>query len=216
MAFCNSCGTAVNPGTRFCNKCGAPIVASSPAPAQPVVSAPVPVPVAAVPAPAGNSSALKIILIVLAVIVGIGIIGVAGVSFFVYRVAKSVHTTQNGDNVKIETPFGNLDTSKDPIKIAKDLGVDIYPSATVQKNGSATVNIGAMHSVTAAFESSDSLDKVCAFYKTKFPNAMTSTSDQDHCTIVASDQKNMITINIEANEGGSKFQIASVSKKLTN
>jgi flagellar basal body-associated protein FliL len=207
MAFCNSCGATLNAGTKFCNKCGATVSAGPVAPS--VASAP--------PPPAqpstGGSSALKIILIVIAIIVGLGILSVGAFSFFVYRVAKSAHVTQNGDNVKVETPFGNVESSKDPAQAAKDLGIDIYPGAEIQKNGSASMTFGNMHTVSASFESSDSLDKVCAFYKSKFPNAMSTSSDQNRCNIVSNDQKNMVTVNIQANGDTTKFQITNVSKK---
>ena len=204
MAFCNSCGATLNPGTKFCNKCGA-VAGGSPAPT------------AATPpaaAPTGGSSALKIILIVVAVIVGIGILGVATVGIVGYRIAKSAHVRQEGGHVKVETPFGNVESSQDPAQAAKDLGVDVYPGAEVQKNGASSATFGAIHTVTANFESSDSVDKVCTFYKSRFPNAMATTSDQNRCTILSNDQKgNMVTINIEPNGDASKFQITNVSKK---
>jgi zinc-ribbon domain len=214
MAFCNSCGAAVNPGTKFCNKCGAPQgAAANAAPAPPVAPAPAAVAAPAPAAAAGGSSALKIILIVIAVIVGIGIIGVGTVSFFIYRVAKSSHVTQEGDHVKAETPFGSFETSKDPAQAAKDLGIDIYPGAEVQKNGTATASIGSIHTVTAIFESSDAPDKICSFYKAKFPAATVATSDERRCTIVANDQKDMLTINVEGNGDSTKLQFTRVSKK---
>jgi len=210
MAFCNSCGAPLNAGTKFCNKCGVAVAASPVAPSVP------PTPVPPVPPATGGSSALKIILIVLAVIIGLGILSVGAFSFFIYHVAKRSHVTQEGDHVKVESPFGSVETSKDPEQTAKDLGVEIYPGAQVQKNGSASVSFGNMHSVAATFESSDPVDKVCAFYKSKFPNSTVTTSDQNRCTIVSTDQKNMITINVEPNGDSSKFQITSVSKKLTS
>ena len=204
MAFCNSCGATLNPGTKFCNKCGAVAAAGPSAPAAATPSA---------AAPTGGSSALKIILIVVAVIVGIGILGVATVGIVGYRIAKSAHVRQEGGHVKVETPFGNVETSQDPQQAAKDLGVDVYPGAEVQKNGASSATFGAIHTVAANFESSDSVDKVCSFYKSRFPNAMVTTSDQNRCTIVSNDQKNMVTINIEPNGDASKFQITNVSKK---
>lgn len=204
MAFCNSCGTTLNPGTKFCNQCGAVVSGGPPAPA--VATSPT-------PAPTGGSSALKIILIVVAVIVGIGILGIATVGIVGYRIAKSAHVRQEGDHVKVETPFGNVETSKDPEQAAKDLGVDVYPGAEVQKNGASSATFGAIHTVTANFESSDPVDKVCSFYKSRFPNAMATTSDQNRCNIVSNDQKNMVTINIEPNGDASKFQITNVSRK---
>ncbi len=206
MAFCNSCGATLTPGTKFCNKCGA--VAGAPAPAA--------TPAASAPAPTGGSSALKIVLIVIGVIVLLGILGVASVGFFAYRVAKNAHVRQEGDHVKVETPFGTVESSKDPDQAAKELGVDIYPGAEVQKNGASSASFGAIHTVTANFESSDSLDKVCSFYKSKFPNSMATTSDQNHCTIVSNDQKNMITVNIESGGDTTKFQITNVTKKAAS
>jgi hypothetical protein len=204
MAFCNSCGATLNSGTKFCNKCGAVVSGGPPAPA------------AATPpstAPTGGSSALKIILIVVAVIIGIGILGVATVGIVGYRIAKSAHVRQEGKHVSVETPFGNVETSQDPAQAAKDLGIDVYPGAEVQKNGASSATFGAIHTVTANFESSDPVDKVCTFYKSRFPNAMVTTSDQNRCTIVSNDQKNMVTINIEPSGDASKFQITNVSKK---
>ena len=213
MAFCNSCGATLTSGMKFCNKCGAPQTAGAPAPGAtpvtPVAAAPVPVPVPTT----GGGSALKIILIVVAVIVGIGILGVVTVGFIGYRIAKSTHVRQEGGHVKVDTPFGSAETTQDPDQAAKDLGIDIYPGAEVRKNGASSATFGSIHTVTAIFESSDAPDKVCTFYKAKFPGAMVTTSDQGRCTIVSNDQKNMLTINVEPEGDTTKLQITSVSKK---
>src|SRR5271165_2147680 len=203
MAFCNSCGATLNDGTKFCNKCGAAVPAG---PAVPGVTATAPPAPLAPPPSKGGSSALKIILIIVAVIIGLGILGIATVGFIGYRIAKSAHVTQHGDQVKVETPFGSVETSKDPEQVAKDLGVDVYPGAQVQKNGTATVTFGNMHTVAASFESSDSVDQICSFYKSKLPAA----------NVTSSDQKNMITINVQASGGTTKLQITNVSKKPSN
>lgn len=214
MAFCNSCGAALNAGTKFCNKCGAAAASA------PVAAIPTPAPLPpAQPATGGGSSALKIILIVIAIIVGLGVISVGAFSFFVYRVAKSardkVHISQEGDHVKIDSPVGSFSANSSE-QAPKDLGVDVYPGSEAQKNGNASMTFGSVHTVTASYASSDSLDKVCAFYKSKFPNAMTTTSDQNRCTIISSDSNGMITINIEANGDATKFQISNVNKKATS
>ncbi|MFZ0859451.1 MAG: zinc ribbon domain-containing protein [Candidatus Sulfotelmatobacter sp.] len=210
MAFCNSCGATLNPGTKFCNKCGAAVAVGA---SSPGVTSTAPPPA---PAPTGGGSALKVILIVVAVIVGIGILGIATVGIIGYRIAKSSHVSQNGDHVKVETPFGSVETSKDPDQAAKDLGVDLYPGAQVQRNGASSAAFGGIRTVTAMFETSDAPDKVCSFYKSRFPGAMVTTSDQNHCTIVSNNQKNMITINIQASGNNTKLQITNVSKKSSD
>jgi len=211
MAFCNSCGAALNAGTKFCNKCGAAVAANPVAPG--VTSAPLPPPPPA--SQGGGSSALKIILIIIAIIVGLGILSVGAFSFFVYRVAKSAHVSQNGDNVKIETPFGNI-SANDPDQAIKELGVDVYPGAQVQKQGTASATLFGVHTVTANFESSDSVDKVCDFYKTKFPNANIKSSDQNQCSIVAGAQGNSTTVSIQSRGEGCRFQIVALNKKSSN
>jgi hypothetical protein len=204
MAFCNSCGAQLTEGTKFCSKCGATIT-GAPVPAASASINPTP--------PSGSSSALKTILIVVAAIVVIGIVGVATLAFIGIRVARHTRVMQEGDHVKVETPFGTAETSKDPEEAAKDLGVDVYPGAEAQKEGASTATFGRVRTVSAAFESDDAVEKVCAFYRSKFPNATISTSDQNRCTVVSNNPPNMITINVEPNGDGSKFQIASVSSK---
>jgi zinc ribbon protein len=207
MAFCNSCGATLTPGTKFCNQCGAVVAAGSSAPG---VASPSP---PAAPAPTGGSSALKVILIVVAVIVGFGILGVATVGIIGYHIAKRSHVSQSGDHVKVETPFGSVETSKDPDQAAKDLGIDLYPGAEVQRNGASSASFGGIRTVTAMFDIHDAPDKVCSFYKSRFPGAMVTTSDQNRCTIVSNNQKNMVTINIQVSGDTTRLQITNVTKK---
>ncbi|HWY20712.1 MAG TPA: zinc ribbon domain-containing protein [Candidatus Acidoferrum sp.] len=216
MAFCNSCGASITPGTRFCNKCGAAILASSPAPAvaPPVVagSAPPLTPAPATPAPPSGGGALKAILIVVGVVVLVGILGVASLGFFAWRVARHTRVRQNGDNVRVETPFGTVQTTNDPQAAARDLGVDPYPGAQVLKEGATSATFGAVHTVSLNFETSDSVDKVCNFYTPKFPNAMVMTTDPNQCTIVSNDQKNMITITVKGENDKTRIVITNMSK----
>jgi hypothetical protein len=209
MAFCNSCGATLPAGTKFCTKCGAAVTLGSPTP----VTASTPTPP---PAPKSSGSALKIILIVFAIIVVIGILGVATVGFIGYRIAKRSHVSQEGNHVKVETPFGTVESSNDPEKAAKDLGIDIYPGAQVQKSGASSAAFGGVRTVAARFETSDPVDKVCSFYKSRFPSAMVSSSDQNRCSIVSNDPKNMVTINVEARGDTTQFQITNVSKKTAS
>jgi hypothetical protein len=149
---------------------------------------------------------------VVGVIVLIGILGVASIGFFAWRVARSSHVRQEGDHVKVETPFGTVESSKDPEEAARNLGIEVYPGARVLKEGAASATFGGIHTTTANFESDDSVEKVCAFYKAKFPSAMVTTSEQQHCTIVSNDRKNMININIHTEADKTKIQIGNVTK----
>jgi hypothetical protein len=216
MAFCNSCGATLAPGTKFCNQCGAAIAVPAGTTTAPA-AAPAPPSSGYTPArsagSAGGNNALRTIFIVLAVVVVLGILGLFALGFVArHYLAKNVHVSQHGDHVRVDTPFGSTETSKDPAQVIHDLGVEVYPGAQVENNGATTSTFGGIHSVAASFNSSDSVDKVCAFYKSKFPNPMASTSSADRCTIVSNDHKNMITINIEAKGDSTKFQITNVTK----
>ena len=131
----------------------------------------------------------------------------------VHRAIKNARLSQKGDDVKIETPFGNMETSSDPEKTAKDLGIEIYPGAQVQKAGTASVTFGGLHTVTAKFESADPVDKICDFYKQKFPSATVSSSDQTHCSIVSGEQRNSMTITVQPSGDGSRLEIVVLTRK---
>jgi hypothetical protein len=208
MAFCNSCGANLAPGAQFCTKCGASTAAPSTSPDAAATPA-------SAPPSTGGTSALKVILIVVGVIVCIGILGVATIGVIGYRIAKSSHVTQEGEHVKVETPFGTI-SANDPDQAVKDLGVEVYPGAQVQKQGAADMTIGPVHTVTAIFQSSDSVDKVCDFYKSQFPSAAVKSSDPNRCAIVSNDSMNNVTINVEAAGDTTKFTIAHVTKKSSN
>lgn len=216
MAFCNSCGADLAPGARFCKKCGAPILSSSPASVAPSPAVPPPpgVPTAAVvtPPPAGSNGALKAILIVVGVVVLIGILGIASLVFFGLHVARHARVRQDGNNVKVETPFGSVETTKDPREAAKNLGVEVYPGSQVLTEGASSASFGSVRTATLNFETADSPDKVCGFYKPKFPNAMVVTSQSDQCNIVSNDEKNTITVNVKAEGGKTRIIITHVSK----
>jgi hypothetical protein len=201
MAFCNSCGTNLEAGARFCPKCGAavPVAAAIPTTVPPTSATP------------QANNALKTILIVVAAIVVLGILGIGTLAFVIRRIAHNSHIKNEDGNVRVETPFGTVQSTNNPDEAVRNLGVDPYPGARVREGNSAT--IGGMHTVTAEFESDDSVDKVMAFYSSRLPNARVNTKDQDHCTIVSTDKKNIITINIAPEGNKSQINITTVTGK---
>lgn len=204
MAFCNSCGAQLADGTRFCSKCGA-AVSGAPVASQPIAPGP--------PASKGSNSALKIILIIVGAFVLICILGMVTCGVIFHRIAKSARVSQKGDNVKVETPFGSMETTNDPQKVAEKLGVDIYPGAQAQKAGTAAVSFGSLHSVTAIFDSSDSVQKICDFYRERFPGANVTSSDNNRCSIISGDKGNSTTITVEPNGDNSRLTIVRLTTK---
>ena len=129
--------------------------ATSAAPPSPARQPPLPSSPAAGAGTPQKSGALKIILIVVAVIVVIGILAVGTVSFVAYRIARRSRIHNENGNVRVETPFGTMNTSTDPDDAARNLGVDLYPGAQVIKGTTSNMTMGAMHTAAADFESSD-------------------------------------------------------------
>jgi len=208
MAFCNSCGATLDAGTKFCNKCGAAVPAAS----APAASAPL---TTTAPSQGGGGSAVKIILIVVAVVVGLAMITAGIGAYFLHRAyvkVKESQIEQKDGKVKIESPFGNLETSTDPGEAAKNVGVDLYPGAEVSKDGTATMTIGGMRTATAVLETGDSPDKVAAFYKSKLPQAAYSSNQGDHYSLMSGDKDNMTTVTIESRGDKTIIQISRVTK----
>jgi len=202
MAFCNSCGTTLEAGARFCPKCGAALPAATAIPAT--------IPAAPVASSPQGSGALKIILIVVAVIIALGILGIGTLVFVVRHIAHNSHIDNTNGNVRVETPFGTVQSTNNPDEASRNLGVDTYPGARVLNGNTAT--IGGMHTVTAEFESNDSAQNVMAFYVSKLPNA-TVTTQQNRSSIVSTDKRNIVTIQIEPQDGKTRITITSVSGK---
>jgi zinc-ribbon domain len=202
MAFCNSCGATLEAGARFCPKCGTTV---------PVAAAIPPAVPSAPPASPLGSGALKMILIVVAVVIALGILGIGTLVFVVRRVAHNSHIQNRDGNVRVETPFGTVQSTNDPDEASRNLGIDLYPGARVLKGN--TASIGGMHTVEAEFESDDSAEKVMAFYSSRFPNANVTTKDRNHYAIVSTDNNNLITIKIEPEDGKTRIKIANVTGK---
>jgi|SRR5208283_1170330 len=215
MAFCNSCGASLVEGTRFCSKCGATILSSSPATPGPVPSAVGSVPPAppAVTAQPSGGGALKAILIGVAAIMVVGFLLIAAIAFSAWHFAHRTHIRQEGGNVKVETPFGTVESTKDPEQAAREVGADLYPGAQILKEGANSATFGAMHTATIKSETTDSLDKVSGFYKAKFPNATVMSCDAEQCTIVANEAKNMTTINLKSTGDKTTILITNVTHK---
>jgi len=160
-----------------------------------------------------SRSGLKTLLIVVAALFGFCIVGVAAATFIGLRIARRTHVETSGDNVRVETPFGTVVSTKDPEVAARNLGVDVYPGAQPVENNAAAVTVGKMKTVNAEFETSDPADKVFEFYKKKYPHATVTTADEGRYTIVATGDSSVVTINIESDDDHTRFHIANVSGK---
>ncbi len=204
MAFCTSCGANIADTAQFCTSCGAkvtsPVAQAGGVAAQPGLQ----------PTAQKSGGGLKIVLIVLGLICGIIILMVAVVGLVGWRIAHHSRVVTTKDGARIETPFGKIESTENTEQAIHDLGVDVYPGAKVSK-GAAVVQFGNMKTASATFETNDSPDQVAEFYKSKFPNALASTSDQNGYSIVSNDGGHMITVHIQARGGATRIEIANIS-----
>ncbi len=198
MPFCTSCGTNVEASTAFCTKCGAAMAGAAAAPA------------AGAPPQKKGTSVVKIILMVVAVFFLLGATVVGVLIYGAYRVADSAK--QAVEEGRVETPFGTVDTTKDAVEAAKDIGVELYPGATPAKEGSSSVNFGGVSATTIVLETSDSPQKVFEFYKAEFPDANMTSSEGDQHTIMAGDKDSWVTVVIAAEGDKTRITIARTSK----
>ncbi len=177
---------------------------------QPGSFQPVPQPVGA-PPPKSGSSAVKIILIILGIFVGLGIIVGGIVAYGVYRVAHSIHKDANG-NITVTTPKGTFTANSSGTFTAADLGIAIYPGAT-QGKGGLRMNIAGKSMVSANFLTTDSPDKVFAFYKDKAgPNAqIMGTGTGGIITMQSGSSSITVTVAQAASEHDGETQITIVN-----
>jgi hypothetical protein len=229
-SYCGKCGTELSPDKQFCASCGAPVAAGF-APVAPVASSYQPVPPAppptapynpgavappAVQPAASGGSTLKIVLIVIGVIVLLGILAVAAVGFFAWRVSRAFHVSGSGDHASVSIP-GVMTANTTEKFSASDLGTDIYPGAQSDKGGMRmTLPTGSM--ITAIYTTSDSKDQVVNYYKSKFGSeaAVFDTSDGAMLTLNKSKQESvMVTVTSKPNENNGKTRIAIVHTTST-
>jgi hypothetical protein len=214
MAFCNACGTNLQPDARFCPKCGATVPATTSRPVAstaPMASPAVP---AATPVTMGKpNQAVKIILIVVAVLVGLGILGTIAATYVGLKIARHTKVEEHDGNVRVQTPFGSVESSQDADHAIRDMGIDAYPGAEAIEKSAANVNIGGMHTVSVQMQTDDPPAKVAQFYQQQLPNANVNISDNDRYTIVSNKRHNLVTVNIEPQDGKTMIHIASVTGK---
>ena len=200
MAFCNSCGANLDTGAQFCSKCGTVISGGPVAPSY----------AGGPPAPPKNSSAAKIVLIAVSAIVALGLLGTVAATLIGLRIARHTRIENSDGKVRVQSPFGTVETTKDPEEAAKEMGIELYPGARVLQDGAASVNVGGSRTVAANFESDDPPDKVAEFYKSKFPNAKFSTREDNNFSIISSEGNRIVTIHIEPEGDKTMIHIASV------
>jgi hypothetical protein len=163
-----------------------------------------------VPPPPANSgnTVLKIVLIVVGVFVLCGIIVACIIGYIGY---KAIHRDSKG-NVSISTPGGTITTGNSANISAADLGTDLYPGA-VSGEGSMNMKTPNGSMVTAVYTTSDSSDKIVAFYKEKLGDQASVVQSANGTVLSAGDkEKDNIVITVTPEGNSSKIVMMHVTK----
>jgi len=163
------------------------------------------------PPPSGGNTAVKVILIVVAIFVGLGILGAGLFGFAVWRVARAVHQSRNGE-LSMSTPSGAISANSATSFTADELGTDIYPGAE-PTTGGMKMSLPGGSMVTGVFLTSDSKDAVRDFYKSKLGLSTSVFESQAGwmLSIAKSPQDHlMITVSVDPSENKGKTKIVIV------
>jgi len=178
-------------------------------------SRPAPYPGTPAPNPGGGGSALKIILIVVACIIGLFLLVGGYIGYKAYKFAQAVkHSVQTDSNgqTTFSTPNGSFTTGNNVTATAAELGAPIYPGATPGHAGMRMKNKN-QDLITVTYTTSDDLETVVAFYKSKMPDAAVTTNSFSHATVLKSGPKNdqtMVTISSSNGIGNTSILIMRV------
>jgi hypothetical protein len=206
-----------NPGTEGSSQ--SPSGTPAPPPFQPVATSyqPVTTPSQATgvpppPAPpkSGGSSALKIILIILGVLVLLMVLVAGVIGYGIYRVKKAFHTDARTGETTIATPGGAITANSNMKFTSDELGTDVYPGAEPAKSGNLRMNLAGNSVVSASFLTSDSKDKVVAFYKDKLGSEATSMEFASNAILSLKKGANevvQVSVSQEPNQHDGKTQI---------
>lgn len=207
-SFCAKCGSALSPNVQFCPSCGAAAATGGAvaAPAQPI----------AAQANSG-ASAVKIILIIVAVVVGLGILGLGAVGFTAWRIAHAFHVSGPGGQVTMSTPGGTFTANSAENFTPSDLGTDIYPGAQSTRGG-MRMDLPTGSMVTGVFLTSDSKDKVLAYYKDKFGSAASVFESSDSAVVSLNkgqQESVVVTITAKPSQDDGKTKVVILHTKST-
>jgi hypothetical protein len=165
---------------------------------------------AAAPVKSGGGGILKIVLIVIGVIVVLVMLVVGVIGYGIWRVAHAVRVNSSTGETTINTPGGAISASSNIKFTSSELGTDVYPGAEPNKSGNLRMSLPTGSVVSASYLTSDSKDKVVAFYKEKLgsqatamdfgANAILSLKKGEHEVLT-------ITISQEASQSDGKTQI---------
>jgi hypothetical protein len=221
--FCTKCGSPLAEDLQFCTNCGAASGAPTAAPAPPTppasaASAAAPA-AGAAPAAKAGSPVVKIILIVVGVLILLTAVGIGSCVYIAYRIKQRGSAIMHGvtsGRTSFGTPEVQIEKGGAGSEAEAEATADVppYPGSTATEGGGS---LGAAGFGIAAQEyaTSDSVDKVVAFYKEKFGDKLIIHESGGNAFLqVKTGANRMTTITISRAEeaGRTKISIMRIGK----
>jgi hypothetical protein len=166
---------------------------------------------------------VKIVLVVVAVLILLGLLCAGACVYFMYRAKQGVAKLEKQAHVTFPMPAGTPEVHLRPAAPAAapsppagpivDTGVPTYPGATAI-GGGGQMTMGTSAVKTQQYTTSDSVDKVVAFYKDKLgPTAMVTQSGGQALVQVAG-TNGLINVAIapDSSSGKTKISISNITK----
>lgn len=157
---------------------------------------------------------MKIILIIVAVIIFLMLISAASCMYMIYRGKQAARRFEKQAQITFPASPTLPSTPGSPSILpnmqtgaAVDTGIPVYPGAESSGAG-AQMSMGAGTVKTQSYLTSDSADKVVAFYKDKLGSSAMVMSSQEGTTIQQAGPTGIVTINIAPDQASGKIRIS--------
>ena len=139
--------------------------------------------------------------------------GIAVAGFMIKKAVTNAVQTDASGKTKVNLGGLQVETLKDPKLVAERMGVEVYPGATADESGaSSSITVGGVTTTHAQFKSTDPIDQVFEFYKSKYPDANAIDNPDSKMIMQGTQDKEMLTINITEENGETAILITRLTK----
>lgn len=154
----------------------------------------------------------------------VGLLAAAGIGLAVYM-ARHIAVKERGNNVRVETPFGSLRVARNAHVDARQFGIPLYPGAARvedhRKLASVEFDLGddgrnAFTVMAAEYTTTDSADRVAAFYREKFPSCVFKQKAGREWEIYLNEQGFKRIVSIRETQGRTHIGLASIGEPAAN
>jgi len=194
MPACPQCGAEASESANFCLACGLRLSASAQAEGD------------ALAAPRRRWGGRKVVL---GFLVAVAVLALAFLAAMIYFIRNTTIVTSSKGNSRVESPIGVLATSNDPNKIAKSLGLDVYPGAVGKNSAQADLNANSIASLL--FHANATPRQVIEFYHVRYPDA-TVKPEGKAFVLVQMNGRDTLTVKATPEKSGTEIEINDIRR----